>query len=237
MKMFRIMSYILSRWKLGLVVIGLGLTGSIAAGSLTHLFKKIQISHVKIQGDFKYIDAIALESDLTKRFSGSYLDTGLVSIVSEVENHPWVSKAMVRRIWPDMLLIEILEQRPVAIYNDKLYLGLSGDLFEPPEPVIESLPKLYGLVSETMDVHSHFRVFSDRLIDISRVLSVSRGGDLGWVVTLESGVQLQIGRSDILGRLGRARDVLKNLPDEQLAVLTKIDARYSNGVALSWRPD
>ena len=237
MKSLKIVSYIISRWKLGLVVIGLGLTGSIAVGGLTHLLEKIQITHVKIQGDFRYIDAITFESDLTRRFSGNYLDTGLASIVSEVETHPWVSKATVRRIWPDTLLIDVLEQRPVAIYNDKLYLGLSGDLFEPPETVTESLPRLYGLISETMDVHSHFRVFSDRLIDISKVLSVSRGSDLGWAVTLESGIQLQMGRSDILGRLGRARAVLTKLHDEQIAVLAKVDARYSNGVALSWRSD
>ena len=139
------------------------------------------------------------------------------------------------RLWPDTLLIQITEQRPVAIYNDTQYLGLSGDLFEPPTPVNEPLPRLYGALSETMQVYSHYEVFSDRLSDFSDVTSVSRGHDLGWQIALHNGINLQLGRVDILGRLARARDVLNHLDSDKLAKLQEIDARYDNGVALAWR--
>jgi cell division protein FtsQ len=136
-------------------------------------------------------------------------------------------------VWPDTLLVEITEQRPVAIYNDTLYLGVSGDLFEPPAPVDEPLPKLYGALSETMQVYSHYGVFADRLSDIAEVDAVSRGVDLGWQITLANGVRLKLGRTDILGRLARARDVLLRLEPDMLANLRVVDARYGNGVALN----
>ena len=128
-------------------------------------------------------------------------------MISEVESHPWIASASARRVWPDTLLIEIAEQRPVAIYNDTQYLGLSGDLFEPPTPVNEPLPRLYGALSETMQIYSHYGVFSDRLSDFSEVASVSRGHDMGWQIVLDNGINLRLGRVDILGRLARARDV------------------------------
>jgi len=46
---------------------------------------------------------------------------------------------------------------------------------------------------------------------------------------------LQLGRTDILGRLARARDVLTHLDLERLSALGEVDARYDNGVALAWR--
>ncbi len=235
MTMKQIANRTLTHWKVLMLLIGLGVTGSIAASGLSHLLQDVQIRQVQLQGDLRYLDAESLTRDLRIRFNGNYLDTTLDQVISEVESHPWIAAAAARRVWPDTLLIEITEQRPVAIYNDTQYLGLSGDLFEPPKPVNEPLPRLYGALSETMQVYSHYGVFSDRLSDFSKVISVSRGHDMGWQITLENGINVQLGRDDILGRLSRARDVLNRLDGEKLAKLQEIDARYDNGVALAWR--
>jgi len=235
MTMKQIANRTLMHWKVLMLLIGLGVTGSIAASGLSHLLQDVHIRQVQLQGDLRYLDAESLTRDLSIRFNGNYLETTLGQVISEVESHPWIAAASARRVWPDTLLIEITEQRPVAIYNDTQYLGLSGDLFEPPKPVNEPLPRLYGALSETMQVYSHYGVFSDRLSDFSKVISVSRGHDMGWQITLENGINVQLGRDDILGRLSRARDVLNRLDGERLAKLQEIDARYDNGVALAWR--
>ncbi len=225
----------LMHWKALLVVIGLGLTGSLAASGFGHLLDQIEIRQVKLAGDLRYLDAAQLESELSQRFAGRYLETALGEVIVVVEDHPWIAEAAARRVWPDTLLIEVIEQRPVAIYNDTLYLGQTGDLFQPPVPVTDPLPKLYGALSETMQVYSHYGVFADRLSDLANVKSVARGQDMGWDVTLDSGVSLRLGRTDVLGRLARARDIMGRLSEEQLAQLAEVDARYGNGVALAWR--
>lgn len=235
MTMKQIANRTLTHWKVLMLLIGLGVTGSIAASGLSHLLQDVHIRQVQLQGDLRYLDAESLTRDLSIRFNGNYLETTLGQVISEVESHPWIAAASARRVWPDTLLIEITEQRPVAIYNDTQYLGLSGDLFEPPKPVNEPLPRLYGALSETMQVYSHYGVFSDRLSDFSKVISVSRGHDMGWQITLENVINVKLGRDDILGRLSRARDVLDRLDGEKLAKLQEIDARYDNGVALAWR--
>ena len=233
----QIASRTLTHWKVLIVLIGLGITGSIAASGLSHLLKDIQIKQVQLLGDLRYLDAENLAKDLRIKFNNNYLDTTLTEVVSEVESHPWISAASARRIWPDTLLIEIVEQRPVAVYNDTQYLGLSGDLFEPPALVDEPMPRLYGALSETTQVYSHYSVFSDRLADFAKVTSVSRGHDLGWEIELEQGFTLKLGRVDVLGRLARARDILIRLDMDRLRKLREVDARYDNGIALAWRSE
>ena len=233
----QIASRTLTHWKVLIVLIGLGITGSIAASGLSHLLKDIQIKQVQLLGDLRYVDAENLAKDLRIKFNNNYLDTTLVEVVSEVESHPWISAASARRIWPDTLLIEIVEQRPVAVYNDTQYLGLSGDLFEPPALVDEPMPRLYGALSETTQVYSHYSVFSDRLADFAEVTSVSRGHDLGWEIELEQGFTLKLGRVDVLGRLARARDILIRLEKDRLRKIQEVDARYDNGIALAWRSE
>lgn len=233
----QIASRTITHWKVLIVLIGLGVTGSIAASGLNHLLKDIQIRHVQLLGHLRYLDAENLTKDLSIKFNNNYLDTTLTEVVSEVESHPWISAASARRIWPDTLLIAIVEQRPVAVYNDTQYLGLSGDLFEPPELVDEPMPRLYGALSETTQVYSHYSVFSDRLADFAKVTAVSRGHDLGWEIELDQGFTLKLGRVDILGRLARARDILIRLDKDRLRKLREVDARYDNGIALAWRSE
>ena len=103
--------------------------------------------------------------------------------------------------------------------------------------VDEPMPRLYGAFSETMQVYSHYSVFSDRLADFAKVTSVSRGHDLGWEIVLDQGFTLKLGRVDILGRLARARDILIRLDMDRLRKLREVDARYDNGIALAWRSE
>ena len=118
MTMRQITDRTLMHWKILMLLIGLGITGSIAANGLSHLLQDVQIRQIQLRGDLRYLDADSLAHGLSTRFSGSYLDATLVEVISEVESHPWIESASARRVWPDTLLIEITEQRPVAIYND-----------------------------------------------------------------------------------------------------------------------
>lgn len=236
MNMRILMKKTLSHWKILLLSVGLGITGSLAANGLNLLFADFQIQRVLLDGDLKYLDKNQLEAELSVRFSGQFLDSTLAQVISRVESHPWIAGASVRRVWPDTLLVEIIEQRPVAIYNDTQYLGQTGDLFEPSNLIIEGLPRLYGSSAEVVDVYGHFVVFADYVTDIGEVMSVARGIDQGWLITLDTGVTLQLGREDIFGRLSRTRDVMRRLDQMQLDRLKEIDARYENGVAIQWKP-
>lgn len=226
---------LLAHWRVVLLCVGLGLAGSLAANSLSQRMDQVELRTVRIEGRLQYLDAKALEESLSTQFAGRFLDMALSEVMAAVTSHPWIADATVRRVWPDTLVIEVIEQQPVAIYNDTLYLGTTGDLFAPPNLVSQPLPALYGNLNETRQVFSHYRAFTDRLADVSPVAAVARGGDLGWDVLLENGVRLKLGRENLLGRLSRASEVLETLTADEQARVQTLDARYSDGVSIAWR--
>ena len=79
MTMKQIANRTLTHWKIVLLLVGLGVTGSIAASGLSHLLKDVQIRQVQLQGELRYLDADQLMRDLSLRFNGNYLDTTLGS--------------------------------------------------------------------------------------------------------------------------------------------------------------
>jgi cell division septal protein FtsQ len=65
----------------------------------------------------------------------SLLALKLKRIREDIENHPWVERARVRRSFPDALRIEIVERKPVArvvLERGALFLDATGALFPPP---------------------------------------------------------------------------------------------------------
>ena len=65
-------------WRVLIILLGLGVTGSIAASGLSHLLKDTQIRQVKLKGDLRYLDPEILTKDLSSKFDGHYLDTCLL---------------------------------------------------------------------------------------------------------------------------------------------------------------
>ena len=57
MTMKQIANRTLTHWKIVLLLVGLGVTGSIAASGLSHLLKDVQIRQVQLQGELRYLDA------------------------------------------------------------------------------------------------------------------------------------------------------------------------------------
>ena len=82
MTMKQIANRTLTHWKVLMLLIGLGVTGSIAASGLSHLLQDVHIRQVQLQGDLRYLDAESLTRDLSIRFNGNYLETTLGQVIS-----------------------------------------------------------------------------------------------------------------------------------------------------------
>lgn len=110
------------------------------------------VREVLVEGNDRLSNAEVLEA-AGIRPGTHVLATDLGRMAARLRAHPWVSWAHVRRELPARLLVEIREERPVALLADgPLYLvNAAGELFAPLEPETDSkLPIITGLSAQVV---------------------------------------------------------------------------------------
>jgi len=198
-----------------------------------------QIVAVDVHGDFIGESRVAIERAAGEWVGKSYFATDLEAIKSELEQRPWVASAAVKRVWPGRLEIDIREKKPLAYWTDGRLVSRSGELFTPPNPEVAGrLPRLAGPDERVREVIAMARTMSERLVGHGlgfAGLSLETRG--AWTLTLNSGVEVVLGRDQVSRRFERFITVYENRLASRLNEVSRVDARYSNGVAVQWKAD
>ena len=198
-----------------------------------------QIVAVDVHGDFIGESRVAIERAAGEWVGKSYFATDLEAIKSELEQRPWVASAAVKRVWPGRLEIDIREKKPLAYWTDGRLVSRSGELFTPPNPEVAGrLPRLAGPDERVREVITMARTMSERLVGHGlgfAGLSLETRG--AWTLTLNSGVEVVLGRDQVSRRFERFITVYENRLASRLNEVSRVDARYSNGVAVQWKAD
>ncbi|OZB13130.1 MAG: cell division protein FtsQ [Marinobacter sp. 34-60-7] len=182
---------------------------------------------------------VAVERAASAWIGKSYFATDLADIKAELEQRPWVDSAAVKRVWPGRLEIDIREKKPLAYWSDGRLVSRAGELFAPPNPdVAGSLPMLSGPDEQVREVISMARTMSDKLVGYGlgfAGLSLEQRG--AWTLTLSNGIEVVLGRDQVEERFERFIAVYENRLAARVDEVSRIDARYSNGVAVQWKSD
>ncbi|MGH8436055.1 MAG: cell division protein FtsQ/DivIB, partial [Pseudomonas sp.] len=172
----------------------------------------------------------------------SFFTVDLAGMRAELEQMPWIAHAEVRRVWPDRVSIRLEEQLPVARWGDEALLNNQGQAFTPRELAnYENLPQLVGPQRAQEQVMQQYQVLSQMLrplgFSVARLELRERGS---WflstgVSSTGQSLELLLGRDHLIEKMRRFVAIYeKNLKD-QIANISRIDLRYSNGLAVAWR--
>ena len=198
-----------------------------------------QIVAVDVRGEFVGESRVAVERAAGSWVGKSYFATDLEDIKAELEQRPLVASAAVKRVWPGRLEIDIREKKPLAYWSDGRLVSRSGQLFRPPNPEAAGrLPRLSGPDERVREVIAMARSMSDKLMNyglgFSGLALETRGA---WTLTLNSGVEVVLGRDQVESRFERFITVYENRLASRLDEVSRVDARYSNGVAVQWKAE
>ncbi|PAV26036.1 cell division protein FtsQ [Tamilnaduibacter salinus] len=201
-----------------------------------------QIARVDVEGEFQRLEPGRLKNDLNALVGRSYFATDLEDVKRTLEQEPWVASAAIRRVWPDQLTVDIREKQPLAYWNQQSLISRRGQVFQPSNPQAAGpLPRLSGPTGREDDVLGRARAMSDRLqtegLTLAGLALAPRGA---WTLTLDNGVIVALGRTQVGTRLDRFLTVYSERLASRIRDIRRVDARYTNGVAVQWkqsRPD
>ena len=197
------------------------------------------------QTQLRHISPLIVRSAAVSRIKGNFFTANLDSVRQVFESVPWVSKATVRREWPNQLIVQVEEHEALGTWGeDGRLLSVKGDSFtanlaEADED--HELPAFDGPAGSEKEVLARFAELRGLFAPIRLVpTSLSLSKRYAWTVRLDNGMSVELGRERDQGkdsmkaRVQRLVSIYPQLVARlQEGHIDTIDMRYPNGLALS----
>ena len=111
------------------------------------------IRSIQLDGDLARNSVPTIRANAAPRLAGNFFSVDLQAGRAAFESVPWVRRAVVRRIWPDRLTVQLEEHRAAALWegaeadrNADRLVNVQGEVFEANVGDVEDerLPSLAG---------------------------------------------------------------------------------------------
>src|SRR5262249_48593670 len=149
---------------------------------------------------------------------------------------PWVKKAILTRKWPDEIFVNIVEQIPIAYWNNTALLNEKGEIFTPEKQVnLPNLPMLYGPNNLQTPVWEGYKQMNLMFQPLGLTIASSSMTDRQtWEIYLSNGIHLFLGRENVIPRLEQFIAIYPKISDK-INNIQYVDLRYSEGFAIKWK--
>jgi len=200
---------------------------------------------IDVRGDLQHVTSASVRSAVAGRLKGNFFTMRLDDTRRLLESVPWVARASVRRVWPNRLLVELIEHRALGVWDDGRLLSDVGELFvaNPAEAEIHgALPAFEGPEAAARDAARRYYEFAAMVAPLGmKILSIDVSERRSWTVEVAGAdgvaTRLELGRdSDAMALQDRLAQIVAAYPMVAARVggtPLSIDARYPNGLAAS----
>jgi len=199
----------------------------------------LPVRFVRIEGAFQFIAKDKIKQALQSHVNTGLLNIDIQQIQHAVEDLPWAKEVSVKRVWPDTIVIEIVEQTVVARWGHDSLLNTKGEVFTPDN--IDNFTDLLVLSGNPGDEKRMLTLATGlitRLADQGMSLAEFKITDRqAWLIKLVGGMQIVLGTKQPLHQFQRFIETLTLIGRQQVDKIAVADLRYPNGYALQWKPD
>ena len=198
---------------------------------------------IQVEGEVLRNSESTIRANAAHRLTGSFLTLDLQKSRSAFESVPWVRRAVVRKVWPMRLSVQLEEHRPVALWamadgNDRL-VNSFGEVFEANVGDVEDdgLPRLAGPDGSAPQMLAMQRRLQPVLAplgagDLAQLTMSARGS---WRVELDKGAALELGRGsedEVLARTDHFVHTMPRVVAQYQRPLESADLRHVDGFAV-----
>jgi len=197
----------------------------------------LPVNKIRVHGAFVNVDEAMLHRAVSGVVAGGYFNVDVERVREVVEQLAWVSKASVRRVWPDTLSVSIVEQQPIAVSKKAGLINANGDVFK---PLNKTLPKLLPIFDGDPRLNklmlSKYSEMNNLLTSIKRkIIYLKIDARHAVELKLDNGLKVVLGRGDTLHRLERLMRIYSKVLAGRINDIEVIDLRYTNGMAIGWK--
>ena len=201
--------------------------------------KVIRVEGTNVQ--LRHVNALTVRGTALPRIRGNFFSANLETVRSAFETVPWVRRAMVRREWPNQLIVTLEEHEPLGTWGDEGRLvSVKGDVFTVNLDEAEEdgeLSEFSGPEGSEKEVVARFEEMHDWFAPIALTPeSVHLSERYAWMVKLDNGMTVELGREQtrttLKERVARLVAVYPQLVARLQDRIQNVDMRYPNGLAL-----
>lgn len=199
--------------------------------------ENLRINDVQVVGKIQHVDPEVVKEVIEPFIKTNLQLLDVENLERELEFEPWIRSVAITKMWPSHVLIEIIEQQPIAFWGNDRMVNHYGEVFDASLPEKKGvMPVLYSSDENGLEMIMKYKEVQQWLgalpIGVSEFIEDARGS---WQLRLTNDIQLVVGREEQQKRLRRfVVGYLNTLANERKAIAT-VDLRYTNGFAVSWR--
>jgi cell division protein FtsQ len=235
-----------------LLLAGLVLSGlALALHQLVRL-PVFGIRHIQVEGEVTRNSVASLRANALPHLSGTFLSMNLQQGAEAFEAVPWVRHAVMQRVWPNRLRVQLEEHKPAAYWETKAegadaqseasveraLVNSFGEVFEANLGDVEDddLPVLAGpegTSAHMLSMWQQLNALSRRLDESVQRLDLSGRGS--WRLSLDKGATVELGRgsdAEVVARYAQFAASLTQISARYQTPLLSADLRHSDGYAV-----
>ncbi len=200
------------------------------------------VTRVLVSGPLDGAEQAQIREAVLANLNGGLLSLDLRELEAGVMALDWPRAVAIRRIWPDGLRLEVEKPAVVAGWQDA-YLASDGRIVQLPGER-HDLPRFECRHAEPRRAMEIYQRLSEAAARDGLTLERLTENELGeWGILLRAAggagrVAVTLGAESMQARFERFLVVYRHHLAGRDAEIARVDARYDNGVAVSWRaPD
>jgi cell division protein FtsQ len=195
----------------------------------------LPLERVVLQAPYQHVSKKILDERIAPYLKKSFVTLDAVRLQRELRQLPWVKKIQVRRVWPDTLVVTVVEQQALARWGNKGVLNVDGEIFRADAATIPAgLPEFTGPADMAKSMVAHYREFQSTLDKEKLKITALRVNPRhAWELQLEGGTVIKLGQGQHQDRLALVVKTWSSLTKEGTKTPNTVDARYTNGIAVN----
>lgn len=224
-------------WRYGRFILGLIFTCTLAFSGYKLAPEVLPLRTVNITGTFPHVDPNVLRETLQPFMQQGFLTVHTTALRTRLQQFPWIYAVDIKREWPDTLNIKLIEQQPIARFNDQALINAQGDLFTvDPATIPTTLPIFLGAPGQQTLLLQTYQKMTSIVTPLKlKITILNVDARQAWRLQLDNGIVLLLGKDDPLERLQRFVAAYPQLVNSQTPPISYIDLRYPHGMAVSFK--